>query len=58
MNIVVFDARRVGLGAENGPEEGSQVVKRPARRVLTETRRDEKQSIVSRQIELIIVNVF
>ena len=57
-NIAVFDARRVGLGAQNRPEEGSQGVKRPVRRALTEMRRDEKQSIVSRQIELIIVNVF
>ena len=31
-NIAVFDARRVGLGAQNRPEEGSQGVKRPARR--------------------------
>ena len=57
-NIVIFDARRAGLGAQNPPEEGSQGVKRPARRALTEMRRDEKQSIVPRQIELIIVNVF
>ena len=57
-NIGVFDARRVGLGVENRPEEGSQGVKRPVRRAWTEMRRDEKQSIVSRQIELIIVNVF
>ena len=42
-NIVVFDARRVGLGAQNRPEEGSQGVKRPVRRGLTEMRRDEKQ---------------
>ena len=56
--IVIFDARRVGLGAQNRPEEGSQGVKRPARRASTEMRRDEKQAIVSRQIGLIIVNVF
>ena len=30
-NIVVFDARRVGLGAQNRPEEGSHGVKRPLR---------------------------
>ena len=42
-NIGVFDARRVGLGAQNRPEEGSQGVKRPARRALTEMRRDEQQ---------------
>ena len=42
-NIGVFDARRVGLGAQNRPEEGSQGVERPARRALTEMRRDEKQ---------------
>ena len=42
-NIVIFDARRVGLGAQNRPEEGSQGVKRPVRRGLTEMRRDEKQ---------------
>ena len=42
-NIVIFDARRAGLGAQNRPEEGSQGVKRPARRALTEMRRDEKQ---------------
>ena len=57
-NIAVFDTRLMGLGAENRPEEGSQGVKRPVRRALTEMRRDEKQSIVPRQIELIIVNVF
>ena len=56
--IAIFDARRVGLGAQNRPEEGSQGVKRPVRRGLTEMRRDEKQSIISGQIELIIVNVF
>ena len=56
-NIAVFDARRVGLGAQNRPEEGSQGVKRSARRALTEMRRDEKQSIVSRQVEFIIANV-
>ena len=54
----MFDALRVGLGAQNRPEEGSQGVKRPVRRGLNEMRRDEKQSIISRQIELIIVNVF
>ena len=42
-NIVIFDARRAGLGAQNPPEEGSQGVKRPARRALTEMRRDEQQ---------------
>ena len=42
-NIVIFDARRVGLGAQNPPDEGSQGVKRPARRALTEMRRDEQQ---------------
>ena len=42
-NIGIFDARRVGLGAQNRPEEGSQGVKRPVRRGLTEMRRDEKQ---------------
>ena len=42
-NIVIFDARRVGLGAQNRPEEGSQGVERPARRALTEMSRDEKQ---------------
>ena len=42
-NIAIFDARRVGLGAQNRPEEGSQGVKRPVRRGLTEMRRDEKQ---------------
>ena len=41
--IAIFDARRVGLGAQNRPEEGSQGVKRPVRRGLTEMRRDEKQ---------------
>ena len=41
--IVIFDARRVGLGVQNRPEEGSQGVKRPVRRGLTEMRRDEKQ---------------
>ena len=41
-NIVIFDARRAGLGAQNRPEEGSQGVKRPARRALTEMRRDEQ----------------
>ena len=41
--IAVFDARRVGLGVQNRPEEGSQGVKRPVRRGLTEMRRDEKQ---------------
>ena len=56
-NIVIFDARRAGVGAQNPPEEGSQGVKRPVRRGLTEMRRDEKQYIISRQIELIIVNV-
>ena len=40
--IVIFDALRVGLGAQNRPEEGSQGVKRPVRRGLTEMRRDEK----------------
>ena len=55
--IAIFDARRVGLGAQNRPEEGSQGVKRTVRRGLTEMRRDEKQQIISRQIELIIVNV-
>ena len=55
--IPMFDALRVGLGAQNRPEEGSQGVKRPVRRGLTEMRRDEKQSIVSRQVEFIIVNV-
>ena len=42
-NIIVFDTRRVGLGAQNRPEEGSQGVKRPARRAVTEMRRDEQQ---------------
>ena len=42
-NIVICNARRVGLGAQNRPEEGSQGVKRPVRRGLTEMRRDEKQ---------------
>ena len=42
-NIAGFDARWVGLGSENPPEEGSQGVKRPARRALTEMRRDEQQ---------------
>ena len=41
--IAIFDALRVGLGAQNRPEEGSQGVKRPVRRGLTEMRRDEKQ---------------
>ena len=41
--IVILDARRMGLGAQNRPEEGSQGVKRPVRRGLTEMRRDEKQ---------------
>ena len=41
-NIAIFDARRVGLGVQNRPEEGSQGVKRPVRRGLTEMRRDEK----------------
>ena len=41
-NIVIFDARGIGLGAQNPPEEGSQGVKRPARRALTEMRRDEQ----------------
>ena len=58
MILAIFDARRVGLGPQNRPEEGSQGVKRPVRRGLTEMRRDEKQEIISRQIELIIVNVF
>ena len=56
--LAIFDVRRAGLGAQNRSEEGSQGVKRPVRRALTETRRDEKQSIISRQVELIIVNVF
>ena len=30
-NIVIFDARRAGLGAQNRPEEGSRGVKRPIR---------------------------
>ena len=30
-NIVIFDARRAGLGAQNPFEEGSQGVKRPVR---------------------------
>ena len=29
--IAIFDARRVGLGAQDRPEEGSQGVKRPNR---------------------------
>ena len=41
--IAIVDARRVGLGVQNRPEEGSQGVKRPVRRGLTEMRRDEKQ---------------
>ena len=41
--IAIFDARRVGLGVQNRPEEGSQGVKRPVRRSLTEMGRDEKQ---------------
>ena len=41
--IAIFNARRVGLGFQNRPEEGSQGVKRPARRTLTEMRRDEQQ---------------
>ena len=40
--IPIFDVRRVGLGAQNRSEEGSQGVKRPFRRGLTEMRRDEK----------------
>ena len=44
MIIIICDARRVGLGAQNRPEEGSQGVKRPVRRGLTEMRRDEKQT--------------
>ena len=43
MILAIFDARRVGLGPQNRPEEGSQGVKRPVRRGLTEMRRDEKQ---------------
>ena len=34
----------MGLGAQNRPEEGSQGVKRPVRRGLTEMRRAEKQA--------------
>ena len=57
-NFVVFDARRLGFGAHNRPEAGSQGAKRPVRRGLTEMRREEKQSIASRQVEIIIVIVF
>ena len=46
--LAIFDARRVGLGPQNRPEEGSQGVKRPVRRGLAEMRRDEKQQFVSR----------
>ena len=52
-----FVARRGGLGAQNLPEAGSHGVKRPTRKGLTEMKRDEKQPIVSRQVELFIANV-
>ena len=40
--ISIIDGLRVGLGIQNRPEEGSQGVKRPVRKGLTEMRRDEK----------------